>query len=163
MLGFDGSYNDDSTALVGCTLDESPHLFVLGAWEMPENYLSSNWTVPRDEVDAAVHHAMRTYRVRELAADPPGWHREIDAWADRYGDTVIAEFRTNLRRFMANACAKLHSAVANQTVTHDGDPRLARHISNAVVKETAEGRLHHKGAQTLEPQDRPRHGRRDRL
>ena len=42
MLGFDGSYNDDSTALVGCTLDDNPHLFVAGAWEKPGSYLAAD-------------------------------------------------------------------------------------------------------------------------
>jgi len=139
VLGFDGSYNDDSTALVGCTLDTNPHLFVLGAWEKPINYLGASWTVPRDEVTATLDQTMRRYQVVELAADPPGWHREIETWADRYPDVVTAEYRTNLRKFMAQGCAKLHSAVLNQTVTHDGDPRLARHIANAIVKETPEG------------------------
>ena len=139
VLGFDGSYNDDSTALVACTLEERPHLFVVGAWEKSASYLGADWTVPRDEVDAAVHHAMQRFKVRELAADPPGWHKEIESWAERYGDTVTTEFRTNLRKFMSRACAKLHSAVVNGQMTHDGDPRLARHIANAVVKETPEG------------------------
>jgi phage terminase large subunit-like protein len=40
---------------------------------------------------------------------------------------------------MSRACAKLHSAIVNQTVSHDGNPALARHITNAVVKETPEG------------------------
>ena len=34
----------------------------------------------------------------------------------------------------------LHSAVATGALTHDGDPRLARHFANAVVKETTDGR-----------------------
>ncbi len=101
VLGFDGSYNDDSTALVACTLEERPHLFVVGAWEKSASYLGADWTVPRDEVDAAVHHAMQRFKVRELAADPPGWHKEIESWAERYGDTVTTEFRTNLRKFMS--------------------------------------------------------------
>lgn len=139
VLGFDGSYNSDSTALVGCTLAEQPHLFVVGAWERPLNYLGADWTVPRDEVTATLDQAMRRYQVVELAADPPGWHREIEHWADRYPGVVTAEYRTNLRKFMAHGCAKLHSAIINRTVSHDGDPRLARHIANAVVKETPEG------------------------
>ena len=43
------------------------------------------------------------------------------------------------RRRPAWACANLHSAIVNGNVSHDGDPRLARHIANAVVKETLEG------------------------
>ena len=79
---------------------------------------------------------MLRWNVVELAADPPGWPKQIEAWADRYPDAVTSEYRTNLRKFMATACAKLHSAVINHAVTHDGDPRLARHIANAIVKET---------------------------
>ena len=138
-LGFDGSYNDDSTALVACTLEDKPHLFVVGAWERPLDYLGAGWTVPREEVTATLDQAMRRFQMVELAADPPGWHREIEAWADRYPEIVTAEYRTNLRKFMAQGCAKLHSAVINQAVSHDGDPRLTRHIANAVVKETPEG------------------------
>ena len=40
---------------------------------------------------------------------------------------------------MARACAKLRSAIINLSVSHDGNPGLARHITNAVVKETSEG------------------------
>jgi phage terminase large subunit-like protein len=35
---------------------------------------------------------------------------------------------------MIPACAKFYDAVVNQRLSHDGDPLLARHISNAVVK-----------------------------
>jgi len=46
-LGFDGSYNRDSTALMGCTI-ESPRLVTLGVWERPEGV--KEWSVPREEV-----------------------------------------------------------------------------------------------------------------
>ncbi len=138
VLGFDGSYNDDSTALVGCTIEQEPHIFVVGLWEKPE-HARRDWVVPRDEVAVRIDQAMETYRVAELAADPPGWHREIGEWEDRYGSVVVTEFRTNLRKFMARACARLHSAVANGTMTHDGNKRLAVHVANAVTKETADG------------------------
>jgi phage terminase large subunit-like protein len=139
VLGFDGSYNDDSTALVACTTGDAPHLFVVGAWEKPLDYLKEGWTVPRDQVDATVDWAVRKFKVMELACDPPGWHRETETWAERYGTIVVSEYRTSQRKFMATACARLHSAVVNGTVTHDCDPRLARHIHNAIVKETPEG------------------------
>jgi phage terminase large subunit-like protein len=34
-LAFDGSASGDSTALVACTVEERPHLFVVGLWEHP--------------------------------------------------------------------------------------------------------------------------------
>ena len=33
----------------------------------------------------------------------------------------------------------MYEAVANRTVTHSGDPRLARHVANAVVKTDSRG------------------------
>jgi phage terminase large subunit-like protein len=35
---------------------------------------------------------------------------------------------------MVTACAKFYDAVVEKRVVHDGNPLLARHLSNAVVK-----------------------------
>ena len=139
VLGFDGSDNGDSTALVGCTIDEQPHVFVLGAWEKPEGPAGRGWTVPRDDVDATVDQAMSRYRVFELACDPPGWHREIDEWTERYGETVTLDYATNRRAFMSAACSGFYTAVSGCQLTHDGDARLARHLANAKLRETPDG------------------------
>ena len=139
VLGFDGSYNGDSTALVGCTVDDEPHLFVVGAWEKPDGAAGSEWAVPREEVKARVHEAMDRWNVLELACDPPGWHREIDEWADLYADTVTTEYATNRRAFMATACSRFYTAATTDGLTHDGDARLARHLANARLKETPDG------------------------
>jgi len=139
VLGFDGSYNGDSTALVGCTAGDEPHLFLVGAWEKPDGAAGRDWTVPREEVKARVHEAMDRWKVLELACDPPGWHREIDEWAERYADTVTTEFATNRRAFMAAACSRFYTAATTGGLTHDGDERLARHLANTRLKETPEG------------------------
>lgn len=146
ILGFDGSYNNDSTALVGCTLPEDgeqPYLFVAGHWERPEGPMGDGWVVDREDVDATVHRSMMTWRVRHLVCDPPGWHNEIEAWGERYGmaddySTVI-RFETNRRSLMAHACSRFYSAVVNGQLEHDGNPALARHLHNAVLKETSDG------------------------
>lgn len=136
-LGFDGSYNNDSTALVGVLMDEHPHVFVVDAWERPEG--ARDWLVPREQVKAIVAECMRRWQVMEMACDPPGWHAEIDAWAEEYGTPPIVEYKTNARVQMSEACSRFYTAVVNQELSHDGDPRLARHIANAVIKETADG------------------------
>lgn len=136
VLGFDGSYNGDSTALVGCTVDNA-HVFVVDAWEKPEG--ARDWTVPREDVKASVAKAMGRWKVLELACDPPGWHREIDEWADRYPDVLTVEFATNRRAFMAAACSRFYTAATTGGLTHDGDPRLARHLANARLRETPDG------------------------
>lgn len=136
LLGFDGSYNNDSTALVGCTLDG--HLFVVGCWEKPDR--KREWLVPREEVKATVARAMEQYQVLELACDPPGWHREIEEWGQEYGETVTLMYPTARIKMMSAACSRFFTAVVNgEDISHDGDPRLAKHLSNAVTKDHADG------------------------
>ena len=128
VLGFDGSFNHDCTALVACTLDG--FLEVLGLWERPVG--SAAWEVPIAEVDAAVLAACRDYRVAEIAADPYRWAREIQGWAA--AGLPAAEFPTSSPARMVPACATFYDAVVNGTLCHSGDPALVRHVANAVVK-----------------------------
>jgi phage terminase large subunit-like protein len=134
VLGFDGSYNQDATALVGCTLDG--YIFVIEAWERPSR--REDWIVPRNEVEAKVAWAMDHYDVLELACDPNGWHSEIDSWRDRWGSPPVIEFPPS-RANMIPACSRFYAAVRREDITHDGDERLARHLANAVTKETLDG------------------------
>jgi phage terminase large subunit-like protein len=137
VLGFDGSYSGDSTALVGATLGPSPYLFVVGCWERPEG--QEDWLVPREEVRAVVDRAFERWKVREFACDPPGWYTEIDQWAEQYGAKVVLRFQTNSVKFMSEACSRFYTAVVRNQLTHDGDPRLARHVCSAILKEAAAG------------------------
>ena len=133
-LGFDGSYSGDSTALVGVTEDR--HVFVAGCWENPGR---PGWRVPRGQVDEAVARCFAELDVVEMLCDPPYWEREISEWEARYGDGRVTRFPTYVRARMAPACTAFHAAVMDRTLTHDGDARLARHISNAVVKSSPQG------------------------
>jgi len=135
VLGFDGSYRRDATALVACTLDG--HLVPLAIWERPER-APDDWKIPRAEVDAVLAEAMERYQVVELAADPPGWHAEIDGWRDTYGEIVL-EFSTNQRQRMAAACDGFRAGVLEDGLTHNGDAALARHVGNCRTKETPSG------------------------
>jgi phage terminase large subunit-like protein len=132
-IGFDGSYSGDSTALVGCT-DEG-HLFVIGCWENPGR---KGWRVPRRDVEQTVTEAMDTWKVVELACDPPYWQREIAEWGARWPDQVV-EFPTFSRARMAPACTGFYAAVMDGKLSHDGDSRMARHIANCVVKASPMG------------------------
>jgi phage terminase large subunit-like protein len=127
-LGFDGSYSGDSTALVGVTRDR--HVFVVGAWENPGR---PGWRVPRDDVEETLMAAFDRWKVVELLCDPPYWGREIAEWSARWKNRVV-EFPTFSRARMAPACTAFYSAVLEGGLSHDGDPRLARHVANAVVK-----------------------------
>jgi phage terminase large subunit-like protein len=46
----------------------------------------------------------------------------------------IVEWPSTSASRMIPACAKFYDAVVNARITHDGNPLLTRHISNAVVK-----------------------------
>jgi phage terminase large subunit-like protein len=139
-LAFDGSYSGDSTALIGCT--HEGYVFVVGCWENP-NPSTRGWRVPRDDVMATVAGAFEHWDVQELICDPPYWQSEIAQWAARWNvrgrpDRVI-EFPTWSRQLMAPATTTFHAAVMDGALTHDGDPRLARHIANCVVNTTPQG------------------------
>lgn len=127
VLGFDGSFNNDCTALVACTLDG--FIDVLGLWESDG---TPGWEVPVEEVEAAVLAAAGRYRVRELAADPFRWAREIQRWGSL--GIPVSEYPTTSPGRMVPACAKFRDAVASGQLAHSGDPRLVRHVGNAVVK-----------------------------
>lgn len=132
-LGFDGSYSGDSTALVGVT--EDAHVFVVGCWENPGR---AGWRVPRGKVQETMAEAFATWDVVELLCDPPYWAAEIAEWQATWPGRVV-EFPTFSRARMAPACTAFYSAVMEQALSHDGDPRLARHVSNAVVKSSPLG------------------------
>jgi phage terminase large subunit-like protein len=52
VLAFDGSYSRDATGIVGATLDDVPHLWVVGAWELAPNanFREQDWRVDIAEV-----------------------------------------------------------------------------------------------------------------
>lgn len=130
VLAFDGSYNRDSTALVGATVEEHPHMFVVKAWERPLG-VGVEWRTPRSEVDAEIFAAMERFEVTELACDPPGWHREVEDWEATYEGTVV-RFETNQPARMGPACDEFYQAVCEAQVTQDGSEVLRRHLANCV-------------------------------
>ena len=137
VLGFDGSYSGDSTALVAATVEETPHLFVLGMWEHPGGNVS--WTVDHDDVEATVQRAFATYDVKEMSADPPYWAQQLGRWAEQYGDERVLAFNTFVRKRMAQACSSFYQAATTGALSHDGNSALDRHIHNATLKESAQG------------------------
>jgi phage terminase large subunit-like protein len=138
VLAFDGSASGDSTALVGCTLGETPHLFVVGLWENPHD---KRWRVPRGDVAEVVDQAFAKYDVVELSADPWGWRSEIESWAKKHGPTKVIEWNTAAAARMAPATDRLYQAVATGQVTHDGNERLTAHVNNCKARSTPMGDL----------------------
>jgi phage terminase large subunit-like protein len=129
-LGFDGSYSGDSTALIGCSHDR-PHLFVVDVWENPGR---DDWRVDIGEAEQAVRDACARWRVSVVHADPYRWQRSIDML--RGEGLPIADFPTTSPGRMVPATQQFTEGALAETpaFTHDGDPRLARHIANCVIK-----------------------------
>jgi phage terminase large subunit-like protein len=134
IIGFDGSFNGDCTSLMGCTIpkeDEKPYLFMIKTWEkQPED--TDDWRVNTQEVEDVIIQFCSTHNVKEIACDPYRWQRSMDAMAEM-GLPVI-EFPSTSPSRMVSACGKFYTSVTEQTMIHDGDPLLERHLSNAVVK-----------------------------
>lgn len=135
-LGFDGSSSGDSTALVACTVEPNPHVFVVGIWENPGD---TKWRVPREEVSAHVDMAFETFDVVDMACDPWGWRSEMEQWASKYGSRRILEWDTSRRTRMAPATDRLYQLISTKEISHDGDPRLMKHFTNCVAEATPQG------------------------
>lgn len=126
VLGFDGSFSNDSTAIVACRISDKA-LFVLGHWERGIDE-ALTWRVPVEEVEAAMTDICLSHEVKEIVCDPFRWQRSMEVW-QQMGLPVV-EFPQTPGR-MVPATAAMYDAVVNGNVKHDGDPRLARHAANA--------------------------------
>jgi phage terminase large subunit-like protein len=131
VLGFDGSFSGDASVIVGVTVEEQPHVFLVKAWEKSPND-RDDWRVDTSEVESEIILACNKYKVREVACDPFRWQRSMQVLQD-VGIPIVEWPSTSAAR-MIPACAKFYDAVVQEKLTHDGDPLLARHISNAVIK-----------------------------
>jgi phage terminase large subunit-like protein len=132
-LALDGSFSQDSTALVAATVSQTPHLDAAGHWANPGD---QDWRVDVLHVEDAIREACRRWRVREVTADPYRWQRSLQVLA-REG-LPVTEFPQSAQR-MSPATVGLHEAALNGQVTHSGHKALAEHVANARVTEDARG------------------------
>lgn len=142
VIGFDGSFANDATALVGITVpkDENdlPHIFLIRAWEKDPNIHGDDWRVDIQEVEQTIREFVAANpKCREIACDPFRWQRSMEILAEE--GLPIVEWPSTSARRMIPACAKFFDSVVEKRVTHDGNPMLARHLGNAVVKSDAQG------------------------
>jgi phage terminase large subunit-like protein len=138
IVGFDGSSTNDATAVVVVSCEAVPHIYPLQVWEKPEGPEGEGWRVAREEVMQAIRWAAQHWKVRELVADPSWWRSELQQ-LESEGMTVV-EFPQNTAHW-SPAIRRFYSAVVEQTLTHSGDPDLARHVANTHVHNTPRGQL----------------------
>ena len=134
VLGFDGSRTGDATALVAVTATDRPHIAMVGLWEKPVG--DSGWKVPRGEVKETIRAACKRWDVAEIAWDEFLWLDALEELED--AGLPVVSFPQTLSR-MGPATQRFFESVMDRRITHDGNPALARHVANCVLKTDARG------------------------
>lgn len=144
VLGFDGAMFHDSTGLVATEV-ETGYQWLVKGWECPPGFGTPDkpWQVPTAEVDQVMRQTFEDYVVWRLYADPPFWQAWISKWA---GDKLmqplkergtgwegerVVEWWTNRPKPMAMALQAYDSAIKEQSISHDGNKDMVRHIGNS--------------------------------
>lgn len=135
--GFDGSLNDDWTAIKMETRDGFIFTPRYGPDKRPAIWNPAEWggLIPRAEVDAAWSELAERYRLLRAYWDP-GFHDETDwttegeAWDIAYGPGVFVPWPTTSFTRMFPALRRFESDMKS-IITHDGCPVTAGHMRNA--------------------------------
>lgn len=135
VLGFDGSWNRDCTAIVGATLDRPRHLFPVRLWERPSG--QAKWNVATEDVKQELRNACARWKVQAVGCDPFRWQEVIGALLEE--GLPILEWPSHQPGRMAPACTQFYNGVVNGDMTHDGNPDVTRHIQNCVMKVDSRG------------------------
>lgn len=135
VLGFDGSWKGDATAVVACRVRDL-RVEILGLWERPEGPLGAGWHVPAGDVEAFIRQQYERFRVLDAIADPAFFRQTISSMQD--DGLPVAEISTSSAK-MGELSKIFFDAVIDGRLSHDGDPRLARHVANARLKSDARG------------------------
>jgi phage terminase large subunit-like protein len=135
VLGLDGSFSDDTTALLVGTVSPTPHFDTVAVWERPHRN-DTDYRVPIAEVEDVIRASCRRWRVVEIIADPFRWTRTLQALEAE--KLPVVEFPHSPSRLTA-ATTDLYSAAVNGRLSHSGDAKLAAHVGGAVIVEDARG------------------------
>jgi phage terminase large subunit-like protein len=108
---------------------------VVAAWEKPQGS-ANGWAVPIIDVEDEIRQACRRWQVREIVCDPYRWARTYQILEDE--GLPVVEFPQSPGR-MIPATARFYEAVLNNGLTHSGDARLSRHLSNCVIRTDSRG------------------------
>jgi phage terminase large subunit-like protein len=141
VLGFDGSWKNDSTSVVAVILPREEgdvfRAFRVKSWEKDFAVDDDSWMVDKGEVTNFVREfATQNPGCRELVCDPTYWQDEMFQWSDA-GINVV-EYPNTIQRTVP-ATAKLFEAIMSGKVVHDGDGPLARHLENCILKSDSKG------------------------
>jgi phage terminase large subunit-like protein len=134
VLSFDGSKSGDCTGITVTSVEEVPHVDVVELWEKSPQ--EQNWRVPRAEVKDKIREACRRWEVAEIAWDEFLW---LDAAEELEEEGLpVAVFPQTMQR-MGPATQRFYELAVDCAMTQSGDPRLARHIGNAILRRDSRG------------------------
>jgi phage terminase large subunit-like protein len=136
VLGVDASFSGDSTAIVACSVSETPGLHLLKLWEKPANDEERNWRVNPLDIEAAIDEFCRTHNVIEVCYDPYRMQRSAAVLLEQ--GVPMVEFPQSPSR-MVPATGAFYEAVMTGGLRHDRSLALTRHILNAATKNDPRG------------------------
>lgn len=134
VIALDGSFSDDTTAVLVAAVGTEPHVDKVKVWQRPAN--DENYRVPVAEVEQTIRDSCRRWKVLEIVADPFRWTRTLQILESE--NLPVVEFPHSPARLTA-ATTDLFSAATNARLTHSGDQTLAEHVAAAVIVEDARG------------------------
>lgn len=136
--GFDGSLNDDHTAIKLETHAGLVFTPRYGPDNRPTIWNPAEWggKIPRAEVNAAWHDIAARYTLRRVYCDPGfhdehDWSTEIETWATKYGEDVFVAWDTTRIQRMYPALRRFEADLDGGLITHDGCPITVTHMGNA--------------------------------
>ena len=132
-LGFDGSENNDWTAIQAETIDGLTFTPRYGPDGRPTVWNPAEWgdQIPRGEVNAAVDELFSRYEVSRMYCDPHDWYSEIGDWSLKYGDEHVFEWNTSRAAKMYEEIRRFEVDLKERRITHDGCPIATLHAANA--------------------------------
>lgn len=139
--GFDGSENDDWTAIKLETREGLLFTPRYGPDRRPTIWNPAEWggTTPRGEIHAAWDEIARRYSLVRVYCDPgfrdeASWESEIGEWAQLYGEKVFLPWvmsgNSRVNAVYA-ALRRFESDLRNGRISHDGCPITTTHVGNA--------------------------------
>lgn len=140
VLGFDGSWKNDCTAVVAVIKprheDDVYRVFRVASWERDLTD-DDSWVVDKQlVVNTVLDFVRENPGCVELVADTSYWQDEVYQWAD--AGLPVVEFLQTLNRLVP-ATAKLYEGIMAGKIRHDGDGAMQRHLDNCILKMDSKG------------------------
>lgn len=136
--GFDGSLNDDWTAIKLETREGLIFTPRYGPDRRPTIWNPAEWSgrIPRQQVDVAWAELADRYRLLRVYCDPgfhdeTDWSTEIETWDEEHGPDVFVPWPTNQISRMYPALRRFESDLENRVISQDGCPITSTHMGNA--------------------------------